>query len=108
MLALLARQALDPGMCGTAKFFSVEPGPPPALFRAVVAQSHLYAGSNPESSAYYGLRVPFWSTQPPLQKRWCTMLWPSRKKMITRATTNRNLPIPSQGDFGPPGPVVFE
>jgi hypothetical protein len=81
---------------------------PPAFFRAVVAESHLYARHNPEISACYGLRVPFRSTQPPLQKRWCTMLWPSRKKMITMATTNKNLPIPNQGVFGPAGPVVFE
>ncbi len=36
------------------------------------------------------------------------MLWASRKKMTAKATINRNLPIPNQGDFGPAGPVVFE
>jgi hypothetical protein len=29
------------------------------------------------------------------------MLWPSRKKMTAKTTTNRNCPIPNEGGFGP-------
>jgi hypothetical protein len=36
------------------------------------------------------------------------MLWPSRKRMIARMTTNRNCPIPNEGGFDPAGLVVFE
>src|ERR1019366_3357106 len=35
------------------------------------------------------------------------MLWPSRKKMTAKKTTNRNCLIPNEGGFRPAGPVVF-
>src|ERR1019366_7159239 len=35
------------------------------------------------------------------------MLWPSRKKMTAKKTTNRNCLIPSEGGFRPAGSVVF-
>src|ERR1039458_3885791 len=35
------------------------------------------------------------------------MLWPSRKKMTAKKTTNRNCLIPSEGGFRPAGCVVI-
>jgi hypothetical protein len=42
------------------------------------------------AATYLCLMWPYWSMRPPRKKRCCTILWPSRKRAITNAASDRS------------------